>query len=554
MNKLRFVGSFSAACAAVLALSLISVCFAQTEDYSQWSKSKKIVINTSSTGYNLTRDIAGYPFLVRLAPKTFNFTESNVHGDDIRFADSTGKHLSFQIDRWDSVAQRATLWVRMDTLRGNNATQFITMYWGKSGAAAASNGPAVFDTANGYGGVWHLSTDMSDATAHANNGIPSGGAIDTSTQAFKSWHFNGTSDYVGINPVWAVCPPAVSISMWMKADGLTGTLLYLGNKGESNFFMTSLGGLEYWQKFADSLWFGSNNSLGGLSTATWAYVTATWSEGNYMRVYVNGTQISSRDSIPNVPMFDAGTTFKCSMGANDAANTFYAGSLYEVRVRTVADSADVISLNYQTQKLGAEGPPTIKYPVRNDTAITGGSFNSLIPVTTDLVDSFTITPSTMPMYLFFDPKTGTIAGYPYDTCTNSVFYVRAINSLGYSEDTISITVLPDSSTAALNWKRRVSSIPQLLGVKSLRTSNVLFSLPFSNSVQGVHFQLADCRGVTVWSADLTGGMVHGGVQSIEIASHGRRMGGSGVYFLKMTTTNTSGVSKLAGKTTVTLLK
>ena len=51
------------------------------------------------------------------------------------------------------------------------------MYWGNPGATPISNSAAVFDTANGFAGVWHLGENgdsIYDATGNAFNGKKSG--------------------------------------------------------------------------------------------------------------------------------------------------------------------------------------------------------------------------------------------------------------------------------------------------------------------------------------------------------------------------------------------
>ena len=66
-------------------------------------------------------------------------------GADIRFDDAAGKPLPYEIEKWDAGAKQAALWVRTD-VKGNNATQSITLKWGNPEASTESNGAAVFPT------------------------------------------------------------------------------------------------------------------------------------------------------------------------------------------------------------------------------------------------------------------------------------------------------------------------------------------------------------------------------------------------------------------------
>jgi hypothetical protein len=536
---------------------VVSTLFIQTncqaaEDYSQWTKSKQFFINTSPTGYDIATDIVSFPYIVRLGKKVFRFSEANAQGNDIRFSNAAGTPLAYQIERWDTTAQTAVIWVSIDTVKANNATQFITMYWGKSDAPAVSNGPAVFDTAKGYAGVWHLSNDLTDATSRGNNCINTGGIADTVLQAMKAWYLNGTDDFLAINPPWNASPAGMTISAWIRPDKFLGTILYLGNKGETNFFMSADAGLQYYHKFTDGLWFGTNGSTGSLVAKQWGYITAVWEKGKFLRIYINGAKVSSRDSIPDQLLYDAGSGFRCSIGANNQTTAFFSGAMYDVRVKTISDSSDYIKLSYLTQKIGADSPPTIKYPAREIKAISGGAFNPVVPLTTELIDSFTISPSKMPVYLYFDTQTGTIAGYPSDTCTNSIYYIRAYNNLGYSEDTISLTVTKPATSVF--GSKRPGTIPELLGVRSLSTQRIFFSFPESHHIYDVSFILYDSKGAVVWTSRMKGSGLHSGLQSIEINVRSHRTGNSGIYFLKMITIDSSGKSILSGKATLTLLR
>ena len=105
------------------------------ENYADWSFSQTITVNTSSTGANVAGNVTNFPMLVRLNPSNFGgFAATLANGADIRFANSKGIHLPYQIERWvPGSLDTAEIWVLLDTVFGNNATQAFTMYWGKKG-------------------------------------------------------------------------------------------------------------------------------------------------------------------------------------------------------------------------------------------------------------------------------------------------------------------------------------------------------------------------------------------------------------------------------------
>jgi hypothetical protein len=172
------------------------------------------------------QNIAGFPVIVRLTKDNFNFAQANAGGTDIRFSRSDTIRLPYEIERWDPVAGLAEVWVRVDSIYGNDSTQFITMYWGNAHATDSSSGAAVFDTSNGFIGVWHMNEDPStgavsikDRTVNAHDATPFGSmtaanSIEGATG--KALSFNGNDDYLNAGNVSV--PGTYSIGLWVLLD------------------------------------------------------------------------------------------------------------------------------------------------------------------------------------------------------------------------------------------------------------------------------------------------------------------------------------------------
>ncbi len=144
-----------AAAAAVLLVS----GWARADDFSPWLHAY-IVTLTAPTG--VATDQANFPVLIRLTSSTFSpsiFSQANSDGSDIRFSKMDGTTPQpYQIERWDNANQVAEIWVKIDNVVGTTnggQTQF-KMYWGNTGATSQSNGANVFNSSNGFLGVWHL--------------------------------------------------------------------------------------------------------------------------------------------------------------------------------------------------------------------------------------------------------------------------------------------------------------------------------------------------------------------------------------------------------------
>jgi hypothetical protein len=147
--------------------------------YAAWTSGYKLYINTTPAGANVAGDVFSFPLLVRLDASTTGdpspFDHAQGDGGDLRFSKFDGlTPLSYEIERWDSANGTAEAWVGLDTVYGNNDSQFIYMYTGYGDAPVQSSGPSVFEPQYGFAGVWHMNQDLTDATGSGGDGTDFG--------------------------------------------------------------------------------------------------------------------------------------------------------------------------------------------------------------------------------------------------------------------------------------------------------------------------------------------------------------------------------------------
>jgi hypothetical protein len=138
---------------------------------------KFIALDTTPSGANITSDVDKYPLAVQLDATNFDFAQAQPMGTDVHFEKMDGTALPHSIEHWDAAGKTAALWVKLDKVVGNMAGQAIRMVWGVPGAPATADSKAVFSTADGFYGVWHLAEDGSttaggykDASGHEAHG------------------------------------------------------------------------------------------------------------------------------------------------------------------------------------------------------------------------------------------------------------------------------------------------------------------------------------------------------------------------------------------------
>jgi hypothetical protein len=334
---------------AALALFLFSATIVNA-DYSSWQYSKKLYLNTTSTGANVAGNVTNFPVLVRLTTTSSDiFSQVAANGADLRF-EQNGTALPYEIEQWDATAKNAAIWVKVPTVYGNNLAQYFTMYWGKSGATSESNGASVFETSNSYVGAWHLNNNVLDASANAKNGTDNGSSNATGILA-QARSFNGASSRINIPQLFSSLPAALTFSCWINPATINSPQMYslytgLGGEAGLNVMNSTLC---FQVKTVSTGWNNAITPSGTITTGNWYHVTGTWTKGGPIKCYVNGVEKVSA-STPNEDI-NSPSGFISSIGAySGGTGSWFNGKIDEPEISTVVRSADWIKLCYENQK------------------------------------------------------------------------------------------------------------------------------------------------------------------------------------------------------------
>jgi hypothetical protein len=333
-----------------------------TVEYVDWKYSKKIVLNTTASGADVAGMVTDFPVLARLTSGNFNFAQAKSGGEDVRFTKSDGTPLLYEIERWDASAQQAEIWVKVDTIFGNNSTQYITMFWGNTNATSLSNSVAVFDTGKGFQGVWHLNEASGlvakDATGNHYDGTPSDTAPSAVTGTIGiAKGFNGISSSVqmkGTADSKLNFPKNgyYSVSVWVNADTLNSnrSQLIVG-KGHYQYFLKLYSDWEFTEYVSDSTWQITNTPP---VARQWKYLVGT-REGNTENLYLDGTLVNTNTFSGTISNFgDTGSDVSIGRYLQYVTEfnqgfAFFNGAIDEVRISNVSRSADWIRLCFMNQ-------------------------------------------------------------------------------------------------------------------------------------------------------------------------------------------------------------
>jgi hypothetical protein len=339
---------------------------------SQWLYSKRLYLNTAAAGAGVSGTVVNFPVLIRLRAGNFDFSQAKTDGGDVRFTKADGTPLPYEIERYDAGSREAEIWVKADTVYGNDSSHYFIMYWGNQGAASGSNGAAVFDTANGFQGIWHLAEAgnaiAKDATGNHYDGTPSDTAPAGAEGAVGGCRaFNGSSNYIRMNGTAAGKlnfqeNGIYTISAWVYADSLDNAPHLIAGKGNDQYFLkfkTSYSPnpmvwefVEYHDKAG---WYITNSLPVIPSVKTWTCLVGV-RKGTAQYFYLNGELVDSSISVsPSSASRQTRDDFTIGKFSSVPADSMegmcpFLGYIDEVRVMSNAPNADWIRLCYMNQK------------------------------------------------------------------------------------------------------------------------------------------------------------------------------------------------------------
>ena len=139
--------------------------------FEKWGYRRKLSIDP--TGKIVGETLQDFPLCVKLNPSRIDYTNTHDYGADIRFTDSLGKLLKYEIEKWDSTGT-SIVWVNVPEISQTDTT-IIYMYYGNPNVDDKQDTRNVWDS--NYAMVQHLEemdTRIYDSTFNRNDGTSYG--------------------------------------------------------------------------------------------------------------------------------------------------------------------------------------------------------------------------------------------------------------------------------------------------------------------------------------------------------------------------------------------
>ncbi len=320
-----------------------------------WGHARRLLLNTSSSGADVAGDVFDFPLLVRLGNSTFAFSEADSGGKDLVFRGRNGKILPHEIERWDPVNGHAEVWVRVDTVFGNDSVQSLMMYWGNPVTSSAAEKSVVFDSAAGYLGVWHLSGSGNDATSWKHD-AETCTPVDTEGLIGLGKKFSG-EDSIKIATLLGK-PQIVTLSAWARLDSTQADggseILSIGDAVliRMDYALNKIGTIGSVQLPGDSTYFNATTGL-FFKRTDWHFVSFTVDQRSATQsLYIDGVDVhTTTDEVTEaINYVGAGKNTYIGIHGNGKDEFNFIGLIDEVRIYRTALSADRVKLEYMNQK------------------------------------------------------------------------------------------------------------------------------------------------------------------------------------------------------------
>ena len=261
--------------------------------------------------------------------------------------------LKHEIERWIATTGEVVYHVKVPTVSTSVDTVIYIAYGDAGISTDQSDAVNVWDT--NYKGVWHFPNGTTltalDSTANDNDGTISG-ATATTGQVGGGANFDG-NDTIAKTSATLDMASAVTVEAWFKLTSLSsGSFSRLVEHGPLGSGPWTEYALNLWNDAGVYQWYfelspgGTNQSLGktGISTGTWYHAVGVY-DGSNKYIYHNGSQAATSAASGAFPAHNDITTF----GYRDGPSQYFNGVLDEVRISSVARSADWIATEYNNQ-------------------------------------------------------------------------------------------------------------------------------------------------------------------------------------------------------------
>lgn len=327
---------------------------------SSWKYRKKITFDNTTASLGVTSEnLVNFPVQVKLTSSNIDYSKTQDSGQDIRFTDTDGSDLAYEIERWDETGT-STVWVKVPQIDINSNTDYVYLYYGNSSATDHQQASSVWDS--NFKGVWHMNDNASNTTVakSTTSGVNAAeqrntNLLSTSGKVDLGLNHNGTTDYALANHSDLDLSNNFTLETWFKPSNLASDNIGHGVISWGQEATGQRRSLLLWNAAtpvgsAAYIYFSGYGAAANLSSGiriaadTWYHAVITVNSSNRVIIYVNGVNAAEADKTLNSYSY-VGTNF----GKTNTTSEVFNGVIDEVRISNTVRTAGWVAASYKSE-------------------------------------------------------------------------------------------------------------------------------------------------------------------------------------------------------------
>ena len=315
-----------------------------------WAYRKEIDFDLTPAGADIAGPLTDVPVLIRLSLGNFQyFSDLSPDGADIRFVGADDKTpLKFHIERFDSQAQIALLWVRVPQLAGGAKTDKIFLYYGNKSAPPGGNAADTYDTNQVL--VYHFGAakgSPQDATAYKSDPASFEAQVDNASLIGAGAKFAGAQVIsVPANGAVHMTAKGFTVSAWARIDAAQSDAYVAQLADGAREVVLGINGTQAFARYAVGGTPVTVTQSTQLTTGQWHHLALSIGAGHLV-LLVDGADVGHAD----VTAAELGGTL--TIGGSAAKASYLTGELDELEVSNIGRSTDWLKAAARSQGMVA---------------------------------------------------------------------------------------------------------------------------------------------------------------------------------------------------------
>ena len=316
-----------------------------------WAFRKEITFDLTAAAADIPGAPIDVPVLIRLSLGNFQyFGDSKPDGSDFRFVAADDKTpLKYHVERFDSQAQLAFVWVRVPRLTGGANTDKIFLYYGNKKAPSGLDAAGTYDTNQAL--IYHFGPDKAapqDTTAYKTEPCAFEAEVNPASLIGAGVKFAGaqTISIPATGAAHLSAGKGFTLSAWVRFEAAQSQADVAQLSDQGRELVLGITGAQAFARYTGGAQPLTLTQNGQLTTGEWHHLAVRIGDGN-LTLFVDGADAGHA----NAEAKDLAGVL--TIGGSAAKGNFYIGELDELEVSNSARSGDWVKAAARSQGMVA---------------------------------------------------------------------------------------------------------------------------------------------------------------------------------------------------------